>query len=269
MSVEEESQSNLFEDIADKAIYELPITERVRNFLRLEFLFSQVAYGADKTSEWDSRQCILSLIEIADLIGRVDIKGEVCKELDRHISLLESLQRLPEVDPDLLNAMLGKLRDSQNMVNQAAYHPGHALRHDELISSIRQRVSIAGGTCSFDLPAYHHWLSRSTSERKFQIGRWTHDLTHLRDAVALVLLVLRTGAPISQESTPDGFFSYSLNTQRPVQLVRILLPIGVSYFPEISGGRHRFSVRFLEQPHTYERPSQIKRLIEFECQICQ
>ncbi len=265
----EETQSNLFEDIADKAIYELPITERIRNFLRLEFLFEQVQYGLDKSSEWDSRQSILSLIEISDLVGRVDIKGEICKELDRHINLLEPLQRNPQVDADVLSSMLGRLRDSQTLVHQAAYHPGHALRHDELINSIRQRVSIAGGTCSFDLPAYHHWLNRSTSERKFQFGRWAHDLEYLKNAIQLVLLLLRTGAAVTAESADEGFFSMTFESNRSIQLVRILLPIGVSYFPEVSGGRHRFSVRFLEQPSTQERPAQIRRQLDFELQICQ
>lgn len=265
-----DTQFGLFEEIADKAIYELPVTERIRNFLRLEFLFDLVEYSMDKTSEWESRQCISSLIDISELLNRTDIKSELSKELDKHIKLLETLQKNPQVDSDVLNDMLTRMQDAHRQLNNLSYHPGHALRHDELIATIRQRVSIAGGTCSFDLPAYHHWLSRSTSERKFQLNRWAYDLEHLRNAIRLVLIILRTGAETTEEKAVDGFFQYSLdqNQNRPAQLVRILLPIGVSYFPEISGGRHRFSVRFLEQSSTQERPAQINRTVEFELQCC-
>lgn len=263
-----DSQYGLFEEIADKAIYELPVTERIRNFLRLEFLFDLVKYSMDKTSEWESRQCISSLIDISELLTRTDIKGELSKELDKHITLLQALQKNPQVDNAVLNDMLTRLQEAHRQLNNPSHHPGHALRHDELIATIRQRLSIAGGTCSFDLPAYHHWLSRSTSERKFQLNRWAYDLEQISNAIRLVLIILRTGAETTEEKALDGFFQYSLDQNRPAQLVRILLPIGVSYFPEISGGRHRFSVRFLEQPNTQERPSQVKRTLEFELQCC-
>ena len=36
-------------------LYEQPLNERMRTFLRLEFLFKQVQYLATKESSWDSR----------------------------------------------------------------------------------------------------------------------------------------------------------------------------------------------------------------------
>ncbi len=265
---ETDSQFGLFEEIQDKAIYELPINERIRNFLRLEFLFQLVDYSIDKSTEWDSRQCVNRLIEISELISRTDIKSELVKELNKHISLLETFQKNPEVDNKVLDEMLNKLQDALRQLKNPSYHPGHALLHDELISSVRQRVSIAGGTCNFDLPAYHHWLSKSTSERKFQLNRWAEDLKYMNDAIKMVLVILRTGSEVTKESAPEGFFQYSIDQNRPAQLIRILLPIGDPFFPEISGGKHRFSVRFLEQNNTQERSTQIKRTIDFELQCC-
>jgi len=263
-----DEQFGLFSDVQDKAIYELPINERIRNFLRLEFLFQIVDDSMDKTTEWDSRQCVNSLIEISELTSRTDIKTELAKELDKHIKLFQTFQKNPDVDDKVLDDMLNNLQDSHRQLTNPSYHPGYALRDDELISSIRQRISIAGGTCNFDLPAYHHWLRKSTSERKFQLNRWAEDLKYMRDAIKLVLVILRTGAETTKESALDGFFQYSIDQNRPAQLIRILLPINDPFFPEISGGKHRFSVRFLEQNNTQERPSQIKRTVDFKLQCC-
>jgi len=263
-----DDQLGLFTDIQDKAIYELPINEHIRNFLRLEFLFQIVDDSMEKTEEWDSRQCVSGLIEVNELISRTDIKKELVKELDRYIRLFQSFQKNPDVDDKVLDEMLNKLQDSHRQLSNPSYHPGHMLHQDELIASIRQRNSISGGTCNFDLPAYHHWLRKSTGERKFQLNHWADDLKYMRDAIKLVLIILRTGSETTKESAVDGFFQYSIEQNRPAQLIRILLSINDPYFPEISGGKHRFSVRFMEQNNTQERPSQIKRTVDFELQCC-
>ncbi len=262
-----DTHNDLFADIQDKAIYELPINERIRNFLRLEFLFDLVDFSIDKPTEYDSRRCVTNLIEISELISRIDIKTETTKELNKYISLMQTFRESPEVDSQVLGEMLNKLQDALRQINNSAYHPGNALRGDELITSIRQRICIAGGTCNFDLPAYHFWLNKSTSERKFQLNLWVEDLKYIKNAIHLILTILRTGAETTCEKASDGFFQYSLQN-RQVQLIRVLLPIGEPFFPEISGGKHRFSIRFMEQNNTQERPSQIKRDVNFELQCC-
>ncbi|MFK8067125.1 MAG: cell division protein ZapD [Gammaproteobacteria bacterium] len=263
-----ESQFGLFSDIQDKAIYELPLNERIRNFLRLEFLFQLVSYSISKPEEWDNRQCVSNLIDISELLNRTDIKAELYKELDKHISLLQTLKKNPQVDGEVLNEMLNRLQDSHNQLTNPAYHPGQNINEDELISSIKQRSSIAGGACNFDLPSYHHWLSKNSSERKFQLNQWFDDLKYMKNAINLVLKILRSGSEATKETAPEGFFQYSLDQNKPIQLIRILLPVGNSSFPEISGGKHRFSVRFLEQNSTRERPIQIGHNIDFELQCC-
>jgi hypothetical protein len=39
----------------EKILYEQPLNERIRSFLRLEYLFQQAAYHLSRQSEWDSR----------------------------------------------------------------------------------------------------------------------------------------------------------------------------------------------------------------------
>ena len=52
------------------------------------------------------------------------------------------------------------------------------------------------------------------------------------------------------------------------QLVRVMLPRDSDLFPEISGGKHRFTVRFLHQPDFTARPQQTAADVEFAMQCC-
>ena len=68
---------------AEWLIYEQPLNERVRTFLRLEFLLEQSAHHTALSSIWDSRAAVNAILEIASLLTRGDVRTEVLKELER------------------------------------------------------------------------------------------------------------------------------------------------------------------------------------------
>ena len=45
-------------------IYEQPLNERMRTFLRLEFLYTQATYHSELPSPWSTRAAVASLLEI-------------------------------------------------------------------------------------------------------------------------------------------------------------------------------------------------------------
>jgi len=47
-------------------------------------------------------------------------------------------------------------------------------------------------------------------------------------------------------------------------MVRVALPAGSPYYAEISGGRHRFTVRFLEQKRSLIASRPTERDVEFD-----
>jgi cell division protein ZapD len=65
-----------------------------------------------------------------------------------------------------------------------------------------------------------------------------------------------------------GFYQQPVDPNAVCQLVRVILPSELSVFPEISGGKHRFTIRFLEQATTAGRPAQTDQDIQFELQCC-
>ena len=141
-----------------KIIFEQPLNERIRNLLRLEHLFNFIEYRSQETAEWNCRNVLESLLEINDLLSRSDLKTELIKELDRHSTMLTSLENNPAVDQQRLKKINGEICGLLIELKNKAYQPGYQLKNDELVTSFKQRISIPGGTCNFDLPRFHYCL---------------------------------------------------------------------------------------------------------------
>lgn len=248
--------------------YEQPLNERMRTLLRLEHLFDIAQHYYGGNTDWDSRLCLESLLQVIDLLGRSDVKSELIKELERHSVSLTALQNNPGVDPSRLNAVLGEINGYLTELRDPGCQPGQGLRRDELVGSIRQRSAIPGGTCNFDLPAYHYWLHKSATARREALEHWHRDLMVVRRAMKLALHMVRNSTTPTRERATRGFFQKPIEPNVSCQIVRVVLPPDSRYFPEISGGRHRFTVRFMEQPDSRERPVQSEDDVEFELRCC-
>ena len=67
-------------------IYEQPLNERMRTFLRLEFLYTQATYHSELPNPWSARAAVASLLEILAITARGDSRSDVLKELERHVT---------------------------------------------------------------------------------------------------------------------------------------------------------------------------------------
>ena len=249
-------------------IYEQPLNERVRSFLRLEHLFGIADHHSPQDSQWDSRIAISCLLEILDLITRSDIKSDLIKELEKHTVTLDVLKNNPNVDHQRLNDILSNINDYLNTLRDNEFLPGQHLKNDELITSIKQRISIPGGTCNFDLPAFHHRLHKPAQSRHDDLTRWKQDISVIQKSLSIALLMLRNSTTPVIENAESGFHQQPIESKLSCQLIRVFLPEDCSYFPEISGGKHRFTIRFMEQISTSSRPVQTKNAVEFELHCC-
>lgn len=262
------AQSKLFPEVDTHTVYEQPLNERMRNVLRLEYLFQGIKDSLGRDTIWDARAAIVNMIEMTDLIGRVDIKGELIKEIERHAAILASLRSNPSVNQSTLERTLATIEPISQGLKLNSCQPGSRLRQNELVSQIKQRIAIPGGTCNFDLPAFHHWLSRGAAVRTPQLEEWLQDLKIIEDATSTVLKLVRDSAIPRRVSAPGGFYQQQLDGSLPCQLVRVTVADSDTVFPEISGGKHRFTVRFFRQPNTSSRPQQAQDTVWFELQCC-
>jgi cell division protein ZapD len=248
--------------------YEQPLHERIRTFLRLEFLFQQAQFFLDGASAWESRAALASILEIAAISGRGDIKSEVIKELERHSANLMRLEQNPGVNRQRLGEILEHLDTLIDRLYATDGQPGQAVKQSEFLSSIRQRSAIPGGTCDFDLPVYHFWLKQPPEARVHDLKVWLESFGAVSESIALVLHLVRHSAPPTRECAEAGFLQKNLEPNLPSQLIRVAVPAALPYFAEISAGKHRFTVRFLELQSPDSRPTQTAEDVQFDLTCC-
>ncbi len=247
-------------------VYEQPLNEKTRSFLRLEFLFEQARAHTFRHSPWDSRAALNALFDILNVFSRSDVKTELMKELERQASFLDRLAENPQVDRTRLDKILGEMEALIDRL-YAMNNNSLDLRNNDFLSVIKQRSAIAGGCCDFDLPTYHYWLSQAEEQRILDIQAWLEPFDPIHQATILVLRLIRDSGEASQETAEDGFYQRSLDNNTSCQLLRVSLPDDSPCFPEISGGKHRFTIRFMEHS-LIERPHQCKEDINFTLSCC-
>lgn len=261
-------QQQLFPETGACTVYEQPLNERIRSFLRLEYLFQAVARSMEGDTAWEARNAVAGLIDITDQISRADIKGDLIKELERHTTTLCALKNNPGVNAVTLDTTLAQLEPLLSQLRSPACQPGTRMRQLELVTQVRQRLAIPGGLCSFDLPAFHYWLSREQRLRLAQLNDWMGDLRIIEVGVALALHLVRESTAPQKVAATSGFYQQNLEPTTNCQLVRVVLNPEDQVFAEISGGKHRFAVRFMQLTEAGVRPQQTADKVHFELQCC-
>jgi cell division protein ZapD len=253
--------------VTDLIHFEHPLNERVRTFLRLEHLFLQVDHFRPQSDQWSNRAAVDGLLSIISIFSRADLKTEILKELERHTSNLERVRQQPGVDMQALGQVLDDLEQAIHQVYRLNGQIARQLRSNEFLTTILQRSSIPGGNCNFDLPQYHHWLNQPHEIRQQQMSEWLHELLPVREAVVLLLNLVRHSNLPTRELAENGFFQRVLESSAPAQMVRVSLPHNSSIFTEISGNKHRFSIRFLKAMDS-GKPTQSNQNVEFLLTAC-
>jgi len=248
--------------------YELPLSERMRTFLRLEFLYQQMLFNCESESGWATRATISTLLEILAILSRGDVRGEVHKELDHQINTLQRFQSQPGVDSGRLENLIRNLLESRGEVADIGTKFLQTLKECDFLNAIKHRTSIPGGTCEFDLPEYNHWLRQPFSRREQDLARWIGAIRPLCDAVVEVLWLIRESAEPADKTAINGMYQHSMQKDVNCHLLRVVLTDNSALFPEISGSQHRFTVRFLEWSTIDSRAVQTGHDVPFQLAIC-
>lgn len=248
-------------------LYEHPLNERMRTLLRLEQLFAQLHHFQDGSSLWDSQASMTTLIEILGILERLDIRSEVLKELDRHIGGLSRLMDTPAVDHARLEDTLTELHEQFRQIQRLPNKLSSDMRENDLLNAIRQKMLLTGGTCGFDIPAYHYWLNQPAHVKGECLTRWIDEISPLNGAIELLLMLIRNSALFETHSAHLGLFQQSLDIQQPCQLLRVSLPADSTVYPEVSGNKHRINIRFLSFSEL-SKPKQVTTNLEFQMSCC-
>jgi cell division protein ZapD len=251
-----------------RVLYEQPLNERIRTFLRLEYLFKQASYHLSRDSEWDSRATLNCILEILDIFGNTNLKSETLKELERHSANLKRHEQNPDIDHAQLGSLLENIHARMEGMHQVNGQIANDLKASEFLVSVRKRSAIPGGTCDFDIPAFHYWLKQPARIRTRDLAHWLGNFDAIGQAIQLILKLTRESAAMKMTLASGGVYQRTLDPNRPCQLVRIALSPDAPYFAELSGGRHRFTARFMEFSTADERARQTGKDVEFDLACC-
>ena len=64
------SDSPMSVDLVPEVVYEQPLNERMRGFMRLEFLFARAERLLEATDAWSSRAALEAIIDVMTVMGR-------------------------------------------------------------------------------------------------------------------------------------------------------------------------------------------------------
>lgn len=254
-------------DAHDVIAFEQPLNERVRTFLRLEFLFACHAHHSGDTSDYGLRARLGWLLDIFTVLSRADLKKDILKELlEQHATLTRLLSR-PGVDMERLRSVLAEISSATTALQQLQMRfSANMLRDNEFLASVYNRSTVPGGTCAFDLPAYHCWLSQPAEVVQKDLQAWYADVAPFERAINLTLKLLRGSTEVSTAVAQQGVYLYS--PASTYQLLRVFVPREGGLYPEISAGTHRFTIRFMTLEDINRRSSQTSADVPFQLQCC-
>ncbi len=247
-------------------LYEYPLNERVRTLLRLEDLYDRVRFFLGHDSSHDHHACLTGMFEILEVASRADLKSDLLQELDRQRAFLDALRTNPAISEVKLDGVLKDIDSAFSNLHATSGKTGQALRENEWLMAIKQRINIPGGTSEFDLPSYHHWLHHPVERRRADLEEWLKPLIPVHAALAIVLRVLRESGRNVSLIAYQGVYQQT-PAEKPAQMLRLALADELPCVPEISANKYALNVRFL-LPEGVQRTRVYEHDVAFELSFC-
>ncbi|WOT05462.1 cell division protein ZapD [Shewanella youngdeokensis] len=239
-------------------IYEQPLNEKIRGYLRLEYLSQQLQANLDCDQQ---HQCFYPLFSLCELTERCDYRGELLKDLHRQLFALSKVQSLPTLTNDDVDLYIAKLSTARDVL-QVSARPGEQIKQDRFLSAIKQRFNMPGASCNFDLPQLHFWLAKPWAVRQAEYQEWMSQFASILLPIKLLLDLTRQSAPYAQHEATAGF--YQGNSTESLSLVRVKLAAEQGCYPTISGHKNRYAIHFVQ----FDKQKHCDQSVQFELSTC-
>lgn len=238
--------------------YEQPLNEKVRVYLRLEFLNQQLLSNLENDHK---HRCFYPLFALCELTERGDYRMDVIKDIEKQSSILSKYLQHPDTDKSQINSILAKL-DNYKSKLQPLERPGYQLKKDKFITALKQRFNMPGACCNFDLPQLHFWLGQDWEIRKAQYQGWKSYFDDLLNPVTFLLQLIRQPSEFINQTAQAGFFQG--DNEHSLSLIRVKLDASQGCYPTISGHRSRYAIHFVD----FDKQQHTDKNIDFKLAVC-
>ncbi|MEY3078454.1 MAG: Cell division protein ZapD, partial [Pseudomonadota bacterium] len=185
-------------------LYEYPLNERTRTYLRLQHLFARFNQLSQRSEAVDHHYALTTIFEIMEVGSRSELKSDVLKDIERHKQHLNSYRGNPSISEQALDLVIAQLEQRFEALNSIVGKMGSALGESEFLNSIRSRTAIPGGTCEFDLPSYHAWQHYAPASRQANLFEWSQHFSPLANAIQLILKMMRESGSTQKVMATGG-----------------------------------------------------------------
>lgn len=225
------------------ALYEFPLCEKVRNYLRLEQLFAQLKESQSARTENQYLYFFEVLFNVTDLVDRLDLRTDFLRDIDAHERKLVHWSQHPDIDTEALELALQNLHRIGSDIKKNK-KLGASLREEKFLNNIRQRFAIPGGVTSFDLPSLFCWLKQASHIKQSDMQKWVSQLSLINTSLEMLLSFLREKSSFQDMVIQSGFYQGSVEDK--IELVRIQCDLASGIYPVVSGSRSRYGVKFMK-----------------------
>lgn len=247
------------------AIYEFPLSEKVRNYLRLEQLFAQLNSTIESDDQFQTLYFFDVLFTLLDLLERIDLRTDLLRDIDVHEKNLVHWSNHPNIDTEALNKALQQIHSIIAQL-KTTKKLGSSLKEDKFLSSIRQRFSIPGGATSFDLPNLFCWINQPLEQRQTYIQEWLSQLLLVQDSIALLLSFLREKGQFKDIVGDNGFYQAMVDNK--IDMVRVRYDNSSGFYPVLSGNKHRYGIKFMELQPAAGSSGAVAQQVFFQLASC-
>ena len=226
------------------SIYEEPVQEKVRKFLKIEYLFDRIYCFKNKEDKRESYTALMALNELYEILSRSDIKSELIREVETHNTYFKKIKDSQSSNTDLskLNSVIEKQELLLELLYNVESNYLEYLDNDVLCKTIfKNCFSTLQPSC------VEFWLTRDVILRETQIDLWLEPLLFIKKTIDFILNVIRKSGNFNDKLAEKGFYIEKLNPIKNILLIRITLTSDLYYYPLISVGKQRLNIMFMSK----------------------
>ena len=197
---------NNFSDI-HASIYEQPIDERIRKFLRLENIYMKINNHMDIDSKYDAYSTLLNISELFINLTRSEIKRDLISEIETQKVRYQEYSKLDGADRIKLNSIMEKQNAILKTLHDLEANYLNVLKNDELLQTIIKHIN----TSCADLD---YWLSRDHDFRKNQINLWLELIKPIENSIFFCLDLLRKSSETVEITAKDGMYLFKMDIEK-------------------------------------------------------
>ncbi|MEL0172628.1 MAG: cell division protein ZapD, partial [Gammaproteobacteria bacterium] len=130
---------NNFSDI-HASIYEQPVDERIRKFLRFENIYMKINNHKDIDSKYDAYSVLLNISELFINLTRSEIKRDLISEIETHKVRYQEYIKFDRADKIKLNSIMEKQNAILKTLHDLEANYLNVLKRDELLQTIIKHI---------------------------------------------------------------------------------------------------------------------------------